>query len=147
VGEDAMARPEGKIDEELVCIDSLVQRIRSIPGSGAATFRAESDDPPDFWLNVDAKEFAVEVTAVTTGQAYMAQCDELFDAIKEGCHSDETWKGIYSICFFRQPEIPKRKKWKQLVTQACSTIASLVSQPAETDCTLLSDGQGHIRAR
>ena len=127
-------RPEDRIDEERVCIDSLVQYMGKLAGCPDVSFREESDDPPDFWLSVAGREFAVEVTAITTGADYHNRTRELLQAVKQDSPSDCTWQGAYAFQISRRPEIPKRnsKAWKQLVAQASSTISSLVSQPAGT---------------
>jgi hypothetical protein len=140
-----MARRGDRIDEEAVCIDALVQCLSKLLGGNTVSFRGEPDDPPDYWISVAGRNFAVEVTAVTTGVGYKALCDELFEAVKKGCCSDSTWQGGYAVHIARQPEIPKKKKWKHLVSQTCSAIASLLSQPAGTECTLISDGHGKLQ--
>jgi len=121
--------------------------MRKLPGCPDVSFREESDDPPDFWLSVAGREFAVEVTAITTGADYHNRTRELLQAVKEDSPSDCTWQGAYALEISRRPEIPKRnsKAWKQLVAQASSTILSLVSQPAGTARTLLSDGRGKLQ--
>ena len=139
-------RKTGSMKNEF-CIDSLVQYMRKLPGCPDVSFREESDDPPDFWLSVAGREFAVEVTAITTGADYHNRTRELLQAVKEDSPSDCTWQGAYALQISRRPEIPKRnsKAWKQLVAQASSTISSLVSQPAGTVRTLLSDGRGKLQ--
>jgi len=77
-----VARPKERIDEERVCIDSLVRYIRKLPGCSDVSFREESDDPPDFWLSVAGRDFAVEVTAITTSADYHNRTRELLQAVK-----------------------------------------------------------------
>lgn len=95
-------RKTGSMKNEF-CIDSLVQYMRKLPGCPDVSFREESDDPPDFWLSVAGREFAVEVTAITTGADYHNRTRELLQAVKEDSPSDCTWQGAYAFRFHGVP--------------------------------------------
>jgi hypothetical protein len=53
-----------RIDHERVSVDSLVQYLKQKCGYQNVQARKEQDDPPDFWLSIDGKRFAVEETSI-----------------------------------------------------------------------------------
>src|SRR5271157_5348607 len=146
---NAMARPSEKIDEERVCIDSLVQCLGRLPGGQEISFRKETSDPPDYWLNLGGRDFAVEVTAVTTDMGYRDLCRKLHQSVKQACALVPELAGAYGLEVSRRPEIPKRnsKEWHSLVARACEGIHSLGGRPINTSSTLLSDANGSLKIR
>lgn len=55
-----------RLDHENVSIDSLVQYLKQRCGYQGIQHRKvpRGDDPPDFWLTIDGKTFAVEETSI-----------------------------------------------------------------------------------
>ncbi|MGA2275020.1 MAG: hypothetical protein ABSH00_15805 [Bryobacteraceae bacterium] len=55
-----------RLDHENVSIDSLVHYLKERCGCQDVQHRkvARGDDPPDFWLSIDGKTFAVEETSI-----------------------------------------------------------------------------------
>jgi hypothetical protein len=47
-----MRRGSDKIDEERVCIDSLIQYLKGLDASSCIEAQEDPDDPPDYWLTV-----------------------------------------------------------------------------------------------
>jgi hypothetical protein len=76
-----MRRGGNKIDEERVCIDSLVQHLLALNEILIDTER-EPEDPPDFWLSLGSRRFAVEITSIVADQGYAALCSALHSTIK-----------------------------------------------------------------
>jgi hypothetical protein len=144
-----MRTDPSKIDEEVVCIDSLVQRLTTINSDLAISVERvpPGDDPPDYWLCASGQKYAVEIRAITTGQAYQAQCTKLHEDVRARCESSGTLIGRYLMSFMRQPHLPSPRKtghWNRLVDRCAATILSLATAPAGTETCLIGDSGGYI---
>jgi hypothetical protein len=137
-----MRRGDNKIDEESVCIDSLVQHLLGLHES-LVKIEREPEDPPDFWLSLGCRRFAVEVTSITADQSYAALCKHLHSLIKKLCIG---FPGTYVIDVFRRPDIPKResKQWKALVAEMTAIIRDMSASLATNEIVVLSDRGGSL---
>jgi hypothetical protein len=147
-----MRTDPSRIDEEAVCIDSLVQRLTTINSDLAITVERvlPGDDPPDYWLSASGQKFAVEITAITTGQGYQAQCAKFHEDVRARCESCGTPSGRYLMSFMRKPHLPSPRKtghWNQLVDTCAATILSLATAPAGTETCMIGDSDGYISLR
>ena len=88
-----------RIDEELVCIESLVHYLKENQGYQEIHIQREFNDPPDFWLTISGEKFAAEVTSIVTDYSYDALCHKLGDAIRRDCELNNYLKGKF-LCFF-----------------------------------------------
>lgn len=132
-----------KIDEECVCIDSLVQRIRQLDGSNTVIVQREKNDPPDFWLSLSDRRLAVEVTSIVSDYGYPALCSALHSSVKSQCSGiAET----YAIEVFRRPSIPKNgsNQWKALVAEAVISLQAMSGSPSTNPVVLLGDREGRL---
>jgi hypothetical protein len=141
-----MRHGSNKIDEERVSIDALVQHLKGLDPSTSIVAQEEPEDPPDYWLTVGERRFAVEITSIVKDHGYAARCSELHDAIKTQADSDGSAPGTYAVEVFRCPDIPRRgtKEWKNLVAAAASSIGELVGSVPGSESRILHDATGHI---
>ncbi len=141
-----MRRNPNRIDEERVCIDSLVQHLRGIDGGSSVEAQEEPDDPPDYWLTIGGHRFAVEVTSIVTDQGYDALCRALCDSVEVQNESDFPFVGTYAFNVLRRPDIPKRgsKEWKKLIADAKAGIENLAGSPPDSKVRLSQDANGRI---
>ena len=72
-----IANQSDSIDEELVCIDSLLHHLKENLGYLDVLVEREQNDPPDFWVTVSGQKFAAEVTSIVNDQAYIGLCENL----------------------------------------------------------------------
>jgi hypothetical protein len=65
-GSGAQMSKANRLDHENVSIDSLVRHLKQRCGYQGIQHRKvpRGDDPPDFWLTIDGKTFAVEETSI-----------------------------------------------------------------------------------
>ena len=141
-----MRRGANTIDEERVCIDSLVHYLKGIEGSPSINAQEEPHDPPDYWLTVGEHRFAAEVTSIVTDQGYVGLCHSLHDSIKKGYESGSHAAGMYVVNFLRRPDIPSpgSKKWRKLVADAMAKIKALGASPPGSKESLLDDESGDL---
>jgi hypothetical protein len=139
-----MRRGVGKINEERVCIDSLVQHLRGLEEASVITAQEELNDPPDYWLSIGAQRFAVEVTSIVADQGYAALCRVLHTSVKEQC--DSSIVGTYALEVFRRPLIPKRGsvQWRALVSHIVSSLKSMSCSSEAGAVALLRDKDGSL---
>ena len=132
-----------KIDEECVCIDSLVQRIRQLDGSTTVIVQREKSDPPDFWLSLSDRRLAVEVTSIVSDYGYPALCSALHSSVKGQCSGIA---GTYAIEVFRRPSIPKNgsNQWKALVAEAVTSLRAMSGSPSTNPVVLLREREGRL---
>lgn len=97
-----------RIDEELVCVDSLAHDLRQRCGCREIQVQREENDPPDFWVDVDGQRYAAEVTSITTRQAYQATCRALKEAVGNAARNQGCLNGIYALLMRRKPDLPRR---------------------------------------
>jgi hypothetical protein len=135
-----------RIDEERVCIDSLVQYLKGLDANSCVEAQEERDDPPDYWLTVGEQRFAVEITSIVYDQGYAALCNALHDSIKRQCESDSPVPGEYAVSIFRRPHIPKRetREWKKLVEDTVAKIRGLSGSAPGSEVQLLHNASGTI---
>ena len=141
-----MAKDTKRIDEEIVCADSLAYHLEQKCGCNRVEIQRETDDPPDFWLTIDGIRFAVEVTSIVTGQGYRANSLNLKQAISESAAQGNLLRGTYSLTLMRHPEIPGRnsRQWAQLVVSATSFIGNTRDADATPESLLVKDTEGSL---
>lgn len=135
-----------RIDEELVCVDSLVHHLKQVCGHQEVQVERETDDPPDFWIQIDGKKFAVEVTSIVKYQGNLANCKKLKQSIQEKVQENSNLNGTYALIIKLNPELPKRTSsdWQGLVDKAVSFIA-LTKEVSSTEINYLQeDSHGRL---
>ncbi len=104
-------RKADRIDEELVCIDSLVQYLQAIYGARGVQAEREENDPPDYWVTISGEKYAVEVTSIATYEDYRVRCRKLAEEIEKVSGSNSWLSGNYAlsvVCHpLGRPDIPK----------------------------------------
>jgi hypothetical protein len=135
-----------RIDEELVCVDSFVQRLKGINSDQMITVCRECNDPPDFWVTIAESKYAVEVTSIVADQHYHALCKKLEEAIQAESEASNSIKGTYALEVRRRPEIPRRGTtlWKQLISTAVQALQSMSNTPPGMAMPLLKAPSGSI---
>jgi hypothetical protein len=137
-------RASGKINEELVCVDSFVEHLKKIDSRQKITVLEveERNEPPDFWVTIAGVKYAVEVTSITD-YAYDVLCEKL---IKTVCSRFEEsgMKGTYDLRIVGRPDIPKRgtTDWRTLVSTAVAKIQKMSDAPCGAESCLLRDANG-----
>jgi len=140
-------RESGRIDEELVCFNSFVQRLREIDSGQEITFFKETNDPPDFWITVGGVEYAVEATSIVIDYGYDALCNYLLQSIRSESKANNAAEGKYAFTVVRRPEIPKRNtnQWTMLVSTAATKIQEMSNAPSGVESCLLKDRKGYLK--
>ena len=135
-----------RIDEELVCVDSLVHFLKQVCGHQEVQVKRETDDPPDFWLHIDGKRFAAEVTSIVTDQGYLSLCRKLKQSIQEKAQEFGNLNGIYALIIERNPNLPKRTSsdWQRLVDIVVSFIAATREASSTEISYLQEDSYGRL---
>ncbi|MBW2741164.1 MAG: hypothetical protein JRE64_20505 [Deltaproteobacteria bacterium] len=135
-----------RIDEELVCVDSLAHNLMHLHGCSDVNVHREPNDPPDFWINVDGQRYAAEVTSIVKEQAYHATCTLLKDMAKKRATDEGGLVGTYCLKVIRHPDLPRRNstEWSALVGKVLSFIQNTVSVESTGESFLLDDQQGHL---
>jgi hypothetical protein len=149
VSEEKMARNhETKIDEEMVCADSLMHCLKCDYGC-EVIFEREDDDPPDLWLIVDGEKYAVEVTSIVTRQEYYKHCKDFEDAICSSSQYKDSINGTYILIIKGCPNIPKKSAsdWQDLVRQVISFVDETHALKSTNDKCLLKDKKGYLNIR
>jgi len=140
-------RAAGRIDEELVCFDSFVQRLREIDSSQEITFYRvpKSKHPPDFRVTIAGVKYAVEVTSIVTGADYDDWCKKLLETIRSESETNNTMKGTYALTIVGRPDIPRRgtTHWRKLVSTAATKIREMSDAPCGAESCLLRDANGY----
>lgn len=138
-----------RFDEELVCADSLAHHLKTYCGCGTVEVRRESNDPPDFWLNIDSQEYAAEVTSIVIEQGHHAACIAFKDALKNSAISEGIIKGSYCLQVTMQPQIPRKNstQWRDLSDKALSFIRDTSSEDSPQNVLLLDDNEGQLSIR
>lgn len=143
-----MSGRSGKIDEELVCIDSMVQRLKEIDSNQAITIRRECNDPPDFWINIAGTKYAAEVTSVVADENYAALCRALLRSIQVQAKSkaSDAVKGTYALVAMRRPDVPRKRtnSWSQLVSTAVKNIQAMSNSSTGVRASLLRTKSGDL---
>ncbi len=141
-----MRRGSERIDEEQVCIDSLLQYLNGLNGSYSIEADREDKDPPDYWLTVNDHRFAVEITSIVTDQGFDARCKSLHNCIKNYYGSHPPPSGKYALAFSRRPNIPNKNssESRNLLADAVAKIDALASSASRTEVPLHQDASGRI---
>ncbi|KAA5541899.1 hypothetical protein FYK55_17025 [Roseiconus nitratireducens] len=107
-----MARPSNRIDEELVCIDSVCHVLESTLGLVVGTpARVEpGKDPPDFWVQVDNVDTPVEVTSIIQRAAFRHHARQMAKTLKERALDARVLSGTYLLKFRRFPPVPHPRR-------------------------------------
>ena len=141
-----MPQPGARIDEEEVCKDCFVDHLKRVCGCIDVTATPEKNDPPDYWVWISGKRFAVEVTSIVNDQAYMARCKRLAQEIEEHARRNGLLTGGYGLAIDRQPEIPRPKSidWNNLMASAMKYMRQMAALPHATAEVLVNSLQGQI---
>jgi hypothetical protein len=139
---------KNRINEEHVCIDSLVHSLRH---HGCCNVRVypEKNDPPDFWIDIDGLQYAVEITSIVKDQAYHATCFSLKDMVKKKADEEKMLNGKYCLEVIGHPDLPRRntKESLALVSNILSFIENTVTDKTTELFKIILDQQGHLGIR
>lgn len=113
-----------KFDEELVCAESIVYTLKHNPAVQQVNIGREIHDPPDFWLTVDGRKFAVEVTAIVKDQQYLARSRDFEIAVRRKANLYNKVDGTYIIYIHEPTTLPKKNstEWYGLIDRAVENI-------------------------
>lgn len=113
-----------KIDEELVCAESILHTLKKMFAVQQINIVREENDPPDFWLTVEDRKFAVEVTSIVKDEQYLARSRDFEDAVRQKARLNKEINGTYIIYIQEPTTIPKKnsKEWNKLLEKAVSLI-------------------------
>lgn len=138
-----------RVDEELVCADSLAYNLKFFGGCHDVKVQRELSDPPDFWLDIDGQKYAAEVTSIVNEQAYHAACIALKDAVKKGAIGEERITGSYCLQLTMCPNLPRKNsaEWRDLCGKALSFIRDQDSRESVEETLLLDEQQGQLSIR
>ncbi len=139
-------RNSGRIDEEMVCADSLLHCLKDQCGCQNVIIESEHNEPPDFWFTIEGVRYAGEVTSIVTNQGYSALCGKLEDAVLEEATKAGRIVGTYILQFTGRPSIPWRnpRKWRELVELAVQFITDSAEIRDPEDLCLLEDSDSHL---
>ncbi len=141
----------GRIDEELVCIDSLRHQLIRHCSCRRVDVQREKDDPPDFWVHVDGRKYAAEVTSITIAaeNACWAACCALEKAVGDAATTQQCLSGTYVLSVHRKPDLPRRTSadWCLLVKKAVSYLRRVAAKQPAGESILLTDEQGRVSIR
>ena len=144
-------RASGRINEEHVCIDSFVQRLREIDSRQeiAVSEVPKGKDPPDFWVTIAGTRYAVEVTSIVKDYDYEVLCKKFFDDIRSEFATSNIIKGTYSLSVTKHPKIPKKgtSGWKTLISTIATNIQDMSNSPSGIEYNILEDKNGKVIIR
>jgi hypothetical protein len=135
-----------RIDEELVCIESLAHFLKENKACRELHIQREVDDPPDFWITICGENFGAEVTSIVADYGYNALCMKLEDAIEKDCKANNCLNGNYVLTLMGYPKIPKRTsgQWEELIAEARSYITATMNNSRANKRHLLQDPNGYL---
>ena len=135
-----------RIDEELVCVDSLKHVLIARCGCREISILREKSDPPDFTVTIDGMPFPTEVTSVAIRQQYHAHCTKLANFVSERAKKDGLLLGTYAIKLFREPVVPKLQSvdGRNLVGDALAYIEATKACEAADEFQLAKAGDQTI---
>ncbi|HBE71076.1 MAG TPA: hypothetical protein DDW52_23260 [Planctomycetaceae bacterium] len=143
-----MARPNNRIDEELVCIDSLHHVLERELGLavGAPTRVEPGEDPPDFWLQIAETDTPVEITSITQRAAFNHHARQMAKTLKERALDADILHGTYVLKFRRFPPIPhpRRKRDRRIYDSAMDFISRTANLNAGVELDIFDEHSGHI---
>lgn len=138
-----------RINEEEVCIDSLVYYLKTFCNCHDVNVLKEIKDPPDYWLTIDGENYAAEVTSIVNQQdvSFHNWCKSLKDSIKEIVKQETSISGTYILLVKGEPRIPKKqsKDWRRLIQACINIISTLESSPLLDERILYKDKRGHLK--
>lgn len=139
-------RPSGRINEEHVCLDSFVQRLREIDSRHEITYRDEPDDPPDFWVTVAGITYATEVTSIVADYDYDALCHKLLEHLCLECTRRSELTGTYALVMKGRPYIPGRRTVarRRLASAAAAMVRDMSDAACGAESSLLEDADGRL---
>ncbi len=139
-------RNNGRIDEEMVCADSLVHYLKHQCGCQNVSIESEHDEPPDFWFTIEGVKYAGEVTSIVTDQGYSALCMAFEDAVRDRATNAGQIVGAYALVITERPNIPRRgsPEWTELIQQATEFITDTAEVQDPGDRCLLEDSNGRL---
>ena len=121
-------------DEELLCIQSLEKHLRDrLPHEFIEWRRAPRDGPPpDFWMRVGERDFAVEVTRLVevlrdgrhhlSAIGYWEGLRRLANRVEEKARGQRLLKGIYILSAAQTPTLPPGRNPKAFMEACISYI-------------------------
>lgn len=138
-----------RIDEELVCVDSLKQCLRERCKCREVGVERVSEDPPDFWVTIDGVRYGGEVTSIVTQEGYHANCKRLERDIRADAIRQRVLRGRYVLLIRGEPRLPKRpsREWAEMVGDTVSFIRTTQTGGCTEEGCLLKNGRGHLRVK
>lgn len=135
-----------RIDEEAVCIDSIMDFLGRKYSCEDIQFQIEPQDPPDFWITVAGRKYAAEVTSIVTDEGYHAHCNKLREEVRKTCTEKNCIMGKYVLIVKRRPAIPKRnsEEWRNLISNITALIGSTSGDQTLEETCLYNDSQGKL---
>jgi len=135
-----------RIDEEMVCVDSLLHDLRENCGCRDIQYQRELNDPPDFWVTISGEKYAVEVTSIVLDYSYDARCQKLESRIQEISLSKHLLKGNYALEVMGRPNIPKNTsvQWKDLESKATDYVKRTKELTSTPRMYLLNNRDGYV---
>lgn len=139
-------RFDHRIDEELVCVDALMQVLYTYCSCKDVRSHREQQDPPDFTVMVDGEQFPTEVTSIVSHQQYHAHCDELAEAIRDKAISKGVLAGTYALIVSRLPTVPKQasRSGRKLLDDAVAYIEATEKETVSSELDLATAENGRI---
>ncbi len=133
-----------RIDEERLCMNCFVDYLKHQIGSREIQAKREPKDPPDYWLKVDGKKFAVEVTSLTKNAGYFPRCKRLAKAIETEAKDNGWLCGKYILDILGKPEIPKMNSpaWMEIVKESLNYIDQTMNLSGADKRILKRDSKG-----
>ena len=144
-------RPNDRIDEEDLCIRCLTDHLRSLCNSNDIKFVPvdQKEQPPDYWITVQERTFAVEVTSITieTSVGYDAQCKHFEASVEAEAKRNGLLSGTYVLTVERYPSLPKRgsQQWTQWVNGAVIYMKTTRNSHQDNGIYLTDSSVGSIR--
>lgn len=132
------------IDEEQLCMDCFEDYLKHQIGCREIKVKREPNDPPDFWLEVDGKRFAVEVTSLTKSAGYFPRCKRLAKGIEAEAKENGWLCGKYLLYIVGKPEIPKINStdWRDLIGEGLRYIRQTINLSKADKWILQRDSKG-----
>jgi len=108
--------------------------------------KREPNDPPDFWLEVNGKKFAVEVTSLAKDVGYFPRCKKLAKAIETKAIENGWLCGQYILKILSKPEIPKPNSaaWREVVEGGLKYIHHTINLSRADERILQRDSKGML---
>ena len=140
-------RNSKRIDEEQLCMNCFTDYLKHQIGCREIKVEHEPSDPPDFWLEVVGKKFAVEVTSLAKNAGYIPRCERLARAIETGAKENGWLCGKYILDILGKPEILKMNSlaWREIVEESLSYIHQTINLSHADKRILKRDSRGVLR--